>query len=62
MARPVIAKRLVEIARKEGAVAICMVLLARVTTRSDSSLLSSFSSRYQDHRTLERFKMDSSVT
>ena len=40
MARPLIAKRLVEIARKEGAVAICTVLLVRVMTRSDSSLQS----------------------
>ena len=33
MARPVIAKRLVEIARKEGATAICMVLPEKGMTR-----------------------------
>ena len=34
MARPVIAKKLVEIARKEGAVAICTVLPVKEMTRS----------------------------
>lgn len=37
MARPLIAKRLVEIARKEGATAICHGATAKATTRSDSS-------------------------
>lgn len=40
MARPAIAKKLVEIARKEGAVAICTVLQVKVTTRSVSNLAS----------------------
>mgnify|MGYP000164010992 CR=1 FL=1 len=38
MARPAIAKKLVEIARKEGAVAICMVLQEKEMTRFVSSL------------------------
>ena len=49
MARPVIAKKLVEIARKEGAVAICMVLPVKEMTRSVSSLASSSRSGHQDH-------------
>ena len=40
MARPAIAKKLVEIARKEGAVAICHVLQVKVMTRSVSNLVS----------------------
>ena len=40
MARPAIAKKLVEIARKEGAVAICTVLLVKEMTRFVSSLVS----------------------
>ncbi len=40
MARPAIAKRLVEIARKEGAVAICTVLQEREMIRSVSSSVS----------------------
>lgn len=40
MARPAIAKKLVEIARKEGAVAICTVLQVKVMTRSVSNLAS----------------------
>ena len=40
MARPAIAKRLVEIARKENAVAICTVLPVKVTTRSVLNLVS----------------------
>ena len=40
MARPAIAKKLVEIARKEGAVAICMVQQEKEMTRSVSSLVS----------------------
>ena len=40
MARPGIAKKLVEIARKEGAVAICTVQQEKETTRSVSSSVS----------------------
>ena len=40
MARPAIAKKLVEIARKENAVAICMVQPVKVMTRFVSNLVS----------------------
>ena len=40
MARPAIAKKLVEIARKENAVAICTVLQEKEMTRSVSNLVS----------------------
>ena len=45
MARPVIAKKLVEIARKEGAVAICHGATGKGMTRSVSSLASRLSLR-----------------
>ena len=56
MARPLIAKRLVEIARKEGAVAICHGATGKGNDQIQIRAYNQgFSSRYQDYRSLERF-------
>lgn len=62
MARPVIAKKLVEIARKEGAVAICHGATGKGKTRSVSSSDQSPCSGYQSNRSLENDRcMDHAV-
>ena len=54
MARPAIAKKLVEIARKEGAVAICHGATGKGNDQIRFELgITGTCSRHQDHRSLE---------
>ena len=53
MARPAISKRLVEIARKEGAVAICHGATGKGNDQIRFELSIRAGSGYQDHRSLE---------
>ena len=63
MARPAIAKKLVEIARKEGAVAICHGATGKGNDQIRFELgYQSTGSGYQDHRSLENDRrMDHAV-
>ena len=57
-ARPIIAKRIVEIAKAEGADAICHAVPEKETTRCGLSWLSSFRSGNEDHRSLENLESE----